>query len=279
MKLFKTYTVCLLAVLLTACSNTFIYNQLDWLIPWYVDDYVDLTRDQKQSLKLRVDALLRWHRGDELASYIAILDRIEADLGGPLTAEDVEAWANLTLAAYERIEARILPVAFELGGKLSDEQMAEFIANLERGQRELEEEYLERSDEEYVEEAWESLADNLDDFLGRLTPEQNALIETAASSLMRFDAAWLEERARWLETLSDLLKREPGWQEAVMGALDARDRNRTEAYRSAYAHNAVIINDTIAQVLNVRTEKQTRRLQGELDDFRRDLRKLIAQAE
>lgn len=269
----------LLAALIAACSNTFVYNQLDWLIPWYVDDYVDLTREQKRGLRARVESLLRWHRGEELTSYIAILDRIEADLAGVLTGADVEAWANLTYAAYERIEARVLPVAFEIGGQLSDEQMAEFIVNLEEGQRELEEEYLQRSDAEYIEESRDSLGDTLDDFLGRLTAEQNALIDQAAASLMRFDAAWLEERARWLATLTGLLAREPGWEDAVMSALESREQNRTDTYRTAYAHNAVIINDTIAEVLNVRTEKQARRLQGELDDLRRDLRKLVAQAD
>ena len=279
MKLFKIYISCLVVVLLTACSNTFVYNQLDWLIPWYVDDYVDLTREQKRSLRARVDALLQWHRGEELASYVAILDRIEADLARPLTGADVEGWANLTLAAYERIEERVLPIAFDLGDDLSEQQMSEFVATLDRNQRELEEEYLERSDAEYVEDSRENLADNLKDFLGRLTPEQNVVIETAAASLMRFDAAWLEERARWLETLSGLLEREPGWQEAVMKALAERDQNRTEAYRAAYAHNAVIINDSIAEVLNLRTDKQDSRLRRELDDFRRDLKKLIAQAD
>jgi hypothetical protein len=279
MKRFKSYIACLTVVLLTACSNTFVYNQLDWLIPWYVDGYVDLTRDQKQGLKSRVDVLLQWHRGEELASYVAILDRIERDLASPLTGADVEAWANLTLAAYERIEARVLPVAFELGGDLSDEQMAEFIGSLERDQRELEEEYLERSDEEYIEDSRDRLADNLDDFLGRLSDEQKTVIEAAAASLMRFDGAWLEERAQWLDTLSRLLQRESGWEEAVMSALDARERNRTEFYRTAYAHNAVIINDTIAEVLNLRSDKQTLRLKRELDDLRRDLNKLIDQAD
>ena len=39
----------------------------------------------------------------------------------------------------------------------------------------------------------------------------------------------------------------------------------------------MIINDAIADVLNLRSEKQTLRLKRELDDFRRDLKKLIAQ--
>lgn len=277
MTLFRFGSVCLLVALLGACSNTFIYNQLDWLIPWYVDDYVDLTRDQRQSLKARVRVLLDWHRSEELASYLQILDRVEADLSQPVTGGQVEQWANLMVAAYERIEAQMLPVAFELGADLNEEQMAEFIGKLEEGQEELEEEYLERSDEEYVEEVREYFTENLGDFLGRLTREQLDVIDLAAISLKRFDTAWLEERAQWIAKLSGLLQREPGWEDAVRRALQQRESNRTESYRSAYAHNAVIINGAIADVLNLRTEKQGQRLQREIDSLRRDLNHLIQQ--
>lgn len=267
------------AALLGGCSNTFVYNQLDWLIPWYLDDYVDLTRDQKRDLKEELRGLLRWHRNEELASYIVILDSIEADLRQPLAAAQVEGWANQGMAAWERIEERMLPMLFELGGDLSDEQMAEFVARLERGQRELEEEYLERSDEEYVADARENLEENLSDFLGRLTDEQGQIITAAAASLQRFDFAWLEERRQWLATLAELLQREPGWEDAVLAAMAERERNRSDAYRSTYNHNGRIINQTIAEVLNLRTEKQDARLLGEIEGFRRDLRKLIEQGE
>lgn len=277
MKLLRTVCFSLLAIALSACSNTFVYNQLDWLVPWYVDDYVDMTREQRNTLKSRVNDLLRWHRAEELASYIEILDQIESDLAGPVTGEQVEHWANLTLAAYERLEEKMLPVAFELGHSMSDEQMAEFIEQLRENQQELEEKYLERSDEEYVAESREDFTDNLDDFLGRLGPEQLAVIDDAAISLQRFDSAWLEERALWIDTLAELLQRDPGWEQAIRGALAARDENRSEAYRSAYAHNAVIINNAIAEVISLRSEKQDRRLRREIDDFRRDINKLIAQ--
>jgi hypothetical protein len=265
--------------LLSACSNTFVYNQLDWLIPWYLDDYVDLTREQRRDLKVEIREVLRWHRSEELAGYMVILDGIEADLQQPVTAATVENWANQAVAAYERLEERTLPMLFDLGRDLSDEQMAGFIANLERAQHELEEEYLERSDEEYITDAREGLDDNLRDFMGRLTPEQREIIANAAASLQRFDFAWLEERRQWLATLSELLQREPGWEDAILEALRTRDQNRTEAYISIYNHNGRIINQTIAEVLNLRTEKQDARLLREIEDFRRDLRKLIAQAE
>lgn len=275
----KRFIIVLAALLLSACSNTFVYNQLDWLIPWYVDDYVDLNREQRGAFKQDIRNVLRWHRSEELARYITILDGIEADLAQPVTGGIVESWANQGYEAYLRLEERALPMLFDLGGELSDAQMAEFIENLERGQRELEEEYLERSDEEYLADARDNLEENLADFLGRLTDEQKAVIARAAETLQRFDFAWLEERRQWLATLGELLQRQPGWEDAVRLAIKQREQNRTQAYRDTYNHNAVIINTTIAEVLNLRTEKQDARLLGEIEDYRRDLRKLIAQAD
>ncbi|MEP5765473.1 MAG: DUF6279 family lipoprotein [Halieaceae bacterium] len=279
MKKFRTSALLLSLGLLSACSNSFVYNQLDWLIPWYVDDYVDLSRDQRRDLKSQLQPLLRWHREEELASYVRIIDGIEADLREPLNGLEVEAWANATWQAWERIEARMLPLAFELGEDLSDAQMDEFVALMHKRQLELEEEYLGRSDEEYLADTLEDFSDSLDEFLGRLTEQQIALLETASAALLRFDNAWLEERRLWIERLALMLQRQPGWQQEVMQALETRDANRGEAYRSAYAHNQIIINDAIAAVLNLRTEKQSRRLQGQLDDLRADLEKLIAQAD
>ena len=46
----------LLLLMLTGCSGTtFVYNRLDFLIPWYVGKYVDLTRLQKQLLDEQLD--------------------------------------------------------------------------------------------------------------------------------------------------------------------------------------------------------------------------------
>jgi hypothetical protein len=273
----RTLILLLSLGVLSACSNNFVYNQLDWLIPWYVDDYVDLTRDQKRDLKSQLQPMLRWHRSEELASYIAIIDAIEDDLQQPVSAATIESWANQTLLAWEHLQARILPLALDLGDQLSAEQMQEFQAGLVGDQLELEEEYLGRSDAEVVAETLESFTDNLRDFLGPLTDQQLQILEAASGSLLRFDRLWLEDRRQWLERLEVLLQREPGWREAVQQALDVRDSGHDPSYLAVYEHNALIINGAIAETLNARTDKQSRRLQREMDDLRRDLRKMIEQ--
>ncbi len=276
---YRGFTALLLVIFLTVggCSNTFVYNQLDWLIPWYLNDYVDLNRQQNKTLKQRLRPLLQWHRSEELVQYVALLDGIDADLDGTLSGDQVAGWAEAAEAAYDRLEERMLPVAFEIGGVLSDSQMQGFLDNLQDGQRELEEEYLQRDDQEYREDAVESLSDTLSDLMGKLSVEQQQAIEQAVVRLRRFDSAWLEERARWLESLAGILEREPGWEAELQQVLDARERGRTEAYREAYRHNAVIVNQAIADVLNLRSPSQDKRLRGEIDGYRRDFTKLIAQ--
>jgi hypothetical protein len=265
--------------LLGACSNTFIYNQLDWLIPWYVGDYVDLTREQKKSFKQQLLPLLEWHRGEELANYLAFLERLEADLEQPITAATVSAWSDEFVQAYQRLEQRSMPMVFDLAEQLSEDQLAEFMAELYKQQDKYEEEYLSRTDEEVHQRSYENMSDNLGDVLGRLQPEQKERLRQATALLRRFDRLWLEQRLWWLQQTEELLEREPGWQERALDLMARRAELESPEYQAVNEYNQEIIYAALADVLNSRTGKQDARLRREIADIRRDLLKLIEQGE
>ena len=266
----------LLAVLMLAgCTSAFVYNRLDWLIPWYVDGYMDLTRDQRQALQEQLGPTLEWHREEELASYIEILDHIETGVDGPVDAAWVRERIDEMLAAAERIERSMLEVALEFGADVSDGQMQEFIDSLWEEQREYEKEYAERTDEEYADDDYDNISDFLERFLGRLTAKQKTVIREASGSLQRFDHAWLEDRHQWLENLEPLLQRKEGWQEAVMDLYRSRKQNRAPAYTEAYENNLAIISQAVSEVIGMMTEEQKRRAVEEIDDLRRKIQKLI----
>ena len=268
----------LLLTMLSACSSTtFLYNRLDFLIPWYLGDYVDLDRAQKQLLKSELQPFLAWHRSEELPDYLGVLDQIDATLAGEVTSEQVAGVAAEFENAWLRIEARALEWMLVLGAELSDEQMAEFLENLREKQQEYEEEYLTRSDEEYVEEAYENLRDAVQDYMGRLDWGQRAILEEAAGQLRRSDSIWLSERAAWLDRLETTLQREEGWQQAMRDTLAARDETTSEEYLAVYEHNSQVIFQALARIANSRTEQQDKKLRGKLDGFREDLETLIEQ--
>jgi hypothetical protein len=280
MKYCRVLGLLLTLALLSSCSNTFFYNQLDWLIPWYVDDYVDLTRPQKKSLKQQLLPLLEWHRTEELEHYLGLLDRLEQDLTQPVDSAVLQVWVDEVELAGERMEQRMLPLAFDLGEQLSDAQMEEFLEKLWERQGEMEEEYLDRDEQTYVEESEENFEESLQEFLGKLSPEQNFLVAEAAVSLTRFDDAWLEERKQWLQFLQGVLGERPDdWQQQITDAMANRQQMQSPRYRQAYLQNQQVILRTIAAVLNIRTEKQSDHLQYQINDLRRSLQKLIAQAD
>lgn len=268
-----------LLILSTACSNKFFYNQLDWLIPWYVDDYVDLTFVQKENLDKQVDMLLQWHRGEELSRYIEILNHIEKDVTEGVTVATVKNWFDVVLIAAKRIEINILPSALELGEKLTEEQMAEFVKNLWDRQAELEDEYLSRSNEEYIEDNYESLADNLAKYVGRLNNVQKERLNKAASSMQRFDHVWLDDRRAWLEKIEGLMKREQGWQQATIGAFSVRGEQQPKRFKQYLSYNTNIINEAIADVLNQLSDKQRGKLLVEIAEIKNDFHMIIASAE
>ena len=279
MKRLRTLAARLLPLALAAgCTASFTYNHLDWLIPWYVDGYVDLTRDQRKHLEDRLEPLLEWHRDEELDSYIALLDRIEADLAGPVSARTVQAWIGEVEAAAARTEETMLDLALDFGATMNDAQIAELVASLWERQRDYEDEYLPRSDAEYREDSFENLTDFLERFTGRLRKPQEQRLHEASAALRRFDRVWLEERATWLTQLEGLLQRDPGWQQAVRDGYFARRERRTAEYREILTHNLAVITAGIADVLNESSEQQRQRTAEEIERIRARLRKLTLAA-
>ena len=266
----------LVVLLLAGCGPAFTYRHLDRVIPWYVDGYVDLTRDQREILRGQLEPLLQWHREEELANYVAILDRIERDLAGPVTEDEVQGWIDEVVEAARRTEANMLGLALDFGATLSAEQMAEFRASLWERQREYEEEFLGRSDEQYREDSYDALADLLERFTGRLQPPQKNRLRAAAAELQRFDGAWLEDRSDWLRELEPLLQRGPGWQRAVQAAYEARRQRRAGRYAEILQHNLGVIRPAVADVLNTLTPAQGERMANEFADLRERLSKLGA---
>ncbi len=261
-------------LLLTACSNTFLYNRLDWLIGWYVDDYVDMSYSQKTLFNQSLKPYLHWHRTEELTNYISLLEQIKRDVSSEVSSEQVLDWVEQVRVAERKLKQQFLSLALEFSDNLSNQQMAEFSDSLWQRQNELEQEYLSRDDDEYATDSYERLSKYLAYFTGKLESSQLDSLRQAAWQLQRLDYAWLEDRKRWLETITPLLKREANWQESIKVAFKRRESLRTVSYRSTVEHNLLLVNQAVAQVMNQLNKKQRSRFNREMDELIDDLRSL-----
>ena len=70
-----------LSLSLTACFGVkFTYNNIDWFLPWYLDDYLELNDQQEISFDHHLEVLWSWHRINELPQYSELLNVIVSDL-------------------------------------------------------------------------------------------------------------------------------------------------------------------------------------------------------
>jgi hypothetical protein len=278
MRIQRTVCILILGLILASCSGTtFVYNRLDVILPWYIDDYADLNGHQDAYLDEVLVPFLNWHRQQELPAYLSVIEDIDAHLDDTLTGADVAEIFSEVEAAWLRIEAKGLDWLLDLGGQLSDKQMSNVIAALWEQQEEFQEEYLERDDAAFYEDSYDNLLDNVEEFLGRVSGAQREQLRLAANALQRSDVEWLKERAAWIEQLSVLLDSEPGWERAVRDAVQQRREKPSLEYREIYTHNMTIIFNAVATVVNSRSERQDKYLRNRLAELREDLKALADQ--
>jgi transcriptional regulator with XRE-family HTH domain len=189
----------------------------------------------------------------------------------------LQSYADRAEQAWFRVRDPGLELLLRLGGDLSQEQIADFIAVMAKKQSKYERKYLDRDDEEVVEDAFESLEETLEDYLGRLDESQLQRLRVAAGALLRSDAIWLRERSAWTAELAEALQRKAGWQQRVRGIVRDWEARLDPDVQAVYDHNTNVVQAAIVDVVNSRSDKQDSRLRKKIDGFRDDLVLLISQ--
>ncbi len=264
---------CLIALTLSSCSATqFIYNRVDILVRWYLDDYVSLDRAQQARFDSRLEALLDWHRRDELPAYLVLLDDALTILDEGVLLDDARAMADRIEAAAIRFQDPFLELLLSTGQDLTLDQKQQFVDNLMSKQEEFEEDRLARSDVEYREDLEERFHKQLSRYLGPLTSEQTDRVTVGVAEMTRLDRFWLEDRRVWIAELSViLLEAVPDWPDQVRALIAGRDAALLPAYRESIDHNGEVILRLSRDVLIARTDKQDRKLRNRLQSLRDDL--------
>jgi hypothetical protein len=273
-KILKKFALIAL-IFLTGCSSTtFVYNRIDYLLPWYFASYVDLSRDQKNYLDELLIPFFSWHRHEELPRYAEIINSVEGLLDSEVKVENI---ALITLDVEEswfRLEDGLLLRIIPLAKDLTDEQINNFLQVMQTKTIESENKYLKRNDQAYQKDNYNRLRKNLRRFIGTMSKEQLDLVKIASKNMRRTDTEWIQNRKKLVANLSSILQREEGWQKRFK-KITHRDDSVSENYRNTYAYNIDLTHNLIAAILNTRTKKQDKKLRAQLSKYQADIETLI----
>lgn len=205
LRLLRAAAACCVALWLAGCGMSLLYPRLDSIVAYYIEDLVTLDASQSRQLEHTLAADLAWHRDSELHRYADFLRGLASSIeGGPDSAAWTQA-SRQTEQYWRDIFAQAAPGYAAVAATLSDAQVAELLANLEKRDEERWREFADRTPEERLGQREKSMRRAVERFTGKLTDGQRALVRDYAMRTRTFMPEWRENRRVWRQALAEAL--------------------------------------------------------------------------
>jgi len=236
---------------LSGCGLGLVYPRLDTVVGFYLQGLVTLDPAQSAQLKRVLAGNLEWHRRSELERYSAFLRELAGAVEGGAGPEE---WRKATRRAeqyWREVFEQAAPGYAAVASTLTDGQVAELLANLERRDAHERREHESRSPAERDARREKSMRRALERFTGPLTAEQRALVRAHVAASPSFVPEWLDNRRVWREALADALalRHRRAEFEARMRVLVARpDELWTPQYSAAVQRRTAALVELMAGI-------------------------------
>ena len=262
----RVYSLLLLFSLpfLHSCSTSYVYNNLGWLVHWYVDDYVELTSGQKKDFDKRFSQLQQWHKESELQEYQQWLEGIREQLSQPqLSRKDilvsVRSHRQKTMMFRDRLITQAEPHLLHLLEQLSEQQRQELSNNIRKQLLKRYEARLVMSRKEWEKDKIARMEKGLKPWIGSLNQNQKKTLKSWAGNLHNLEEQNREFRLNWLARLTELQALPLPQRHGRLAKLLANpDRFRKPDHLQRLMANRELTDAAIAEVIALRSNQQNK---------------------
>ena len=273
---------------LSACSAVkFAYNNLDTVLLYWLDHYVDLTNEQEVWAKERIAASLQWHRQTQLPLYADMLAQQQERLTNrAYTQADALALSNTLRVHSATLLNYLVPDLVALATRLQPKQIQHLEERFKIDNKKFQKEYLSGEVNGLKNQAKKTIS-RIEWLFDNVDSEQAKQIELAVTQAQINQVAILAERiARQQTTL--LLLRQAVYDKAPKERLE-RDLRESFLAMTALSLDAqrrlqLLENQQKSTQLTANTLKllnPAQRQSGvtQLQEWEKDLRELATQVQ
>ena len=274
--LFIPLLIC--SLLLGACSRVGLaYRNLDVIIPWTLNDYLDMNSEQKSWFNQRLQQHLSWHCTTQLPGYLDWLDRLQLMVqNNQVSDQGLQERTREAKQAIAETAQQITPSAVELLQGLNDQQVKEMNSAFAKDLQEHQEQYLKPPLAQQIEQRSQRMSKRLNAWLGPLSPSQQQRVEQWSSSLGEQNQQWIANRAHWQAQFSAAVEQRQNsdFPQRIEQLLVHRESVWTPDYRQAYAHTEQAARSLLVDLMAQSTPAQRQRLLKKIDGVRKDFAEL-----
>jgi len=276
MKLYKNYiTSCfpiILAIIcvlvLQACSNKFMYKQLDWVTAAYIESYVTLDEDQSQILLEQLQISFRWQRKSQLRLYSKLALSVRADIEKGLDSTRLNGYLETSRKYYKTFFSRLTENLAVLLPKLSEDQIKEVINIFTDKNSEFRELYLDKNKEELKEQKLEDLIEKFEDWLDDLSDEQIMLLNNFTDNYVWDYEELYQIRLKWQKQMSVLLLQANKGKKVLAQIIDLNyDNFRNKDAMKRIKQKKMAYINLVISVSKIMSKKQKKYLLEKIDDY------------
>jgi hypothetical protein len=265
------------AVTFAGCSAPkLLYQRLDWIAAWQMDDYVSLNPEQNAQFKQAFAQTWEWHRREELPAYAKDLREIAVSLDQPRSAEQVAKHSARLQAHMERTTGRLVVDLCPVIRSLDDAQASEVLEGVDEDIKEFSEEYVEPPEEAQRRKSEKRTTKWIKRWTGPLNSQQKELIASWGTKRLSLGPQWLEYRKQWRDDLREALDQRAAAPDcAPLQPLFVRPMDLGNPELTAnQQYNEALWNQLVADVIAAADAKQREHARKELLDLAEQLEKL-----
>ncbi|MEO5735537.1 MAG: DUF6279 family lipoprotein [Rubrivivax sp.] len=282
LRLLWAASLALLVTLGAGCSSVRLsYNNASQLTWWWLDGYVDFSREQTPAVRQGIDSFYAWHRATQLPAYVALLAPLQDQMLAPTTAAEVCRLQDRFGPAAQPSVDRVLHLVAERLPLLTEAQLSRIRERYDKGNIDARNDYLQPDPKRRQQAAIKRTVERAERLYGPLDAAQLALLGEGVSASPIDADRWLQARTRrqdqTLATLRQLQSagNSPERRLALLQTLAAGFENPTDPAERAYQarlreHNCGVY----ARLHNSATANQRLHARDTLKGWEDDLRAL-----
>lgn len=263
---------------LSGCGTKLVYENLDWLTIRYIEEFVELDRAQQNHLSEAINNASEWHRSDEIPAYIEELDQLLLIPPERFSLDQFYLHEQRLRRFSVRLLDEFFPVITELVAKMSDEQVEQFMDTLRVRHIKFKQQKPIDDKSEWTERYQNQISDNLSDWIGPLTQQQQTLIEKWASEVLVTTPLWFEYQTQLRVELVNIFYHRHNTEQLstlLRQLLYTPEQFYSTELADRITHNSDVGRAHLIQIINVMTEKQTLHFCAEVQDWRDILAQLV----
>ena len=269
--------------LLCSCSSVRLaYNQTDFLLKWWIDDYIDLSSDQVELYDQAIPFIIQKHRQEELPKALQKLRLLRTKLEQPLRIEDgIVVVKDVKSFSRDSIDL-LLDEAVNLALTLQPKQITYLENAFVKSNKKFQSDYLKGAPEEQFDKRVEKVIERTESICGDLNKTQKLQIrEIAKEYLLDMAIVYqvrLDKQQLIIKTLKKIVQDKPPSSQVksmlnqLFNDIEFGSTNEQKEFEKKRDVNSGTI---VAKITELFDEKQRKKSQVKIQNWENYIKSLI----